>query len=159
MVLREPSEHLRVLQNGQCLRLNLTRCLPKNTIHGRKLSSTSTLARLIRTIELSNMGNLRRFLVLFAVVCTVTAGFAIRPAFAVVEININKANVEPLPVAITDFQATDDLGAKISGVVEADLKRSGLFAPINRAASLRKSPIRTRPHGFRTGLPSTLRHW
>ena len=59
---------------------------------------------------------------------------ATRPALAVVEIDINKANVEPLPIAITDFQSNDDIGAKVSGVVEADLKRSGLFAPVNRAA-------------------------
>jgi len=64
--------------------------------------------------------------------------FAARPAFAVVEIDINKANVEPLPIAITDFQSNDDLGAKVSGVVEADLKRSGLFAPVNRAAFIEK---------------------
>ncbi|MAY60644.1 MAG: Tol-Pal system beta propeller repeat protein TolB [Rhizobiales bacterium] len=64
--------------------------------------------------------------------------FAARPAFAVVEIDINKANVEPLPIAITDFQSNDDIGAKVSGVVEADLKRSGLFAPVNRAAFIEK---------------------
>jgi len=63
---------------------------------------------------------------------------AARPALAVVEIDINKANVEPLPIAITDFQSTDDLGAKVSGVVEADLKRSGLFAPVNRGAFIEK---------------------
>ncbi|WP_428977497.1 Tol-Pal system beta propeller repeat protein TolB [Pseudohoeflea suaedae] len=63
---------------------------------------------------------------------------AARPALAVVEIDINKANVEPLPIAITDFQSTDDLGAKVSSVVEADLKRSGLFAPVNRGAFIEK---------------------
>ena len=63
---------------------------------------------------------------------------AARPALAVVEIDIYKANVEPLPIAITDFQSTDDLGAKVSGVVEADLKRSGLFAPVNRGAFIEK---------------------
>jgi TolB protein len=68
----------------------------------------------------------------------VIVSLAARPAFAVVEIDINKANVEPLPIAITDFQANDDLGAKVSGVIEADLKRSGLFAPVNRAAFIEK---------------------
>jgi len=59
------------------------------------------------------------------------------PANAVVEININKGNVEPLPVAITDF-LQGELGQKISDVVAADLKRSGLFAPIDKGAFIEK---------------------
>ena len=60
------------------------------------------------------------------------------PARAVVEIDINKANVEPLPLAITDFVSNDDLGAQISAVIAADLKRSGLFAPIDKSAFIEK---------------------
>ena len=66
------------------------------------------------------------------------AGAFATPASAVVEININKGNVEPLPIAITDFVSADGIGAKIAAVVEADLKRSGLFAPVNRAAFIEK---------------------
>ncbi|MGF6173786.1 Tol-Pal system beta propeller repeat protein TolB [Ensifer sp. 4252] len=62
---------------------------------------------------------------------------AATPANAVVEININKGNVEPLPIAITDF-LQGELGKKISDVVAADLKRSGLFAPIDRGAFIEK---------------------
>ncbi|RUZ41777.1 Tol-Pal system protein TolB, partial [Mesorhizobium sp. M7A.F.Ca.CA.004.05.2.1] len=32
------------------------------------------------------------------------------PALALVELNVNKGNVEPLPIAITDFQGGDALG-------------------------------------------------
>lgn len=60
------------------------------------------------------------------------------PARALVEIDINKGNIEPLPVAITDFLSGTGIGAEISQVVEADLKRSGLFAPISRAAFIEK---------------------
>ncbi|WP_258045632.1 Tol-Pal system beta propeller repeat protein TolB [Mesorhizobium sp. NBSH29] len=60
------------------------------------------------------------------------------PARALVEIDVNKGNIEPLPIAITDFLAADDIGAKIAGVVAADLKRSGLFAPIDKAAFIEK---------------------
>jgi TolB protein len=60
------------------------------------------------------------------------------PAYAVVEVNINKGNVAPLPIAITDFLSNGDLGAQISGVVAADLQRSGLFAPINKQAFIEK---------------------
>ena len=55
-----------------------------------------------------------------------------------VEIDINKGNVEPLPIAITDFLAGGELGAQISQIVAADLKRSGLFAPIDKGAFIEK---------------------
>lgn len=56
------------------------------------------------------------------------------PANALVEIDINQGNIEPLPMAITDFLSEDGVGAQISGVIADDLRRSGLFAPINKAA-------------------------
>ncbi|WP_425277094.1 Tol-Pal system beta propeller repeat protein TolB [Fulvimarina pelagi] len=59
---------------------------------------------------------------------------AMGTAQARVTIDISGGNVEPLPIAITDFQSQDGIGAQISSVVEADLKRSGLFAPIDKAA-------------------------
>ncbi|MDA4847899.1 Tol-Pal system beta propeller repeat protein TolB [Hoeflea poritis] len=60
------------------------------------------------------------------------------PASALVEIDINQGNVEPLPMAVTDFVSEDDLGPKISGVIADDLRRSGLFAPIQKAAFIQK---------------------
>ena len=60
------------------------------------------------------------------------------PARALVEIDVNKGNVEPLPIAITDFLAGDALGTEIANVVAADLKRSGLFAPIDKGAFIEK---------------------
>ncbi|AYG61510.1 Tol-Pal system beta propeller repeat protein TolB [Rhizobium jaguaris] len=60
------------------------------------------------------------------------------PAYAVVEININKGNVQPMPIAITDLLSNDGLGAQVSGVIAADLQRSGLFAPINKQAFIEK---------------------
>ncbi|WP_425502217.1 Tol-Pal system beta propeller repeat protein TolB [Peteryoungia desertarenae] len=62
------------------------------------------------------------------------AGAFASPVKAAVEININRGNVQPLPIAITDFVSTDGIGAQISAVVEANLKRSGLFAPVSRGA-------------------------
>ncbi|WP_245451152.1 Tol-Pal system beta propeller repeat protein TolB [Borborobacter arsenicus] len=60
------------------------------------------------------------------------------PARALVEIDVNKGNVEPLPIAITDFLSGDAIGAEISSIVAADLKRSGLFAPIDKGAFIEK---------------------
>ncbi|MGH6858930.1 MAG: Tol-Pal system beta propeller repeat protein TolB [Phyllobacterium sp.] len=60
------------------------------------------------------------------------------PARAEVVIDITKGTVEPLPIAITDFLSGDQLGAQISGVIAADLERSGLFAPIDKGAFIEK---------------------
>jgi TolB protein len=59
-------------------------------------------------------------------------------ARAEVVVDVTKGNVEPLPIAITDFLSGDELGQKIAGVVAADLKRSGLFAPIDQGAFIEK---------------------
>jgi TolB protein len=59
-------------------------------------------------------------------------------ARAEVTIDIRKANVEPLPIAITDLQSGDALGAQVSQVITADLQRSGLFKPIDKAAFIQK---------------------
>ncbi|MGB7431103.1 MAG: Tol-Pal system beta propeller repeat protein TolB [Ahrensia sp.] len=56
------------------------------------------------------------------------------PSRALVEIDINKGNIEPLPIAITDFISSDDFGPRIAQVVADNLRRSGLFAPIDKGA-------------------------
>lgn len=74
---------------------------------------------------------------LFTVAAVVSA-VAVLPARAVVEVNINKGNVEPLPIALTDFLSGDQLGAEITSIIAADLERSGLFAPIDKKAFIEK---------------------
>ncbi|MDF1633678.1 Tol-Pal system beta propeller repeat protein TolB [Mycoplana sp. MJR14] len=73
---------------------------------------------------------------------------AATPAWALVEININKGNVEPLPIAVTDFVSGGDLGAKITDVIAADLKRSGLFAPVAKQAFIEKISNPDQPPRF-----------
>ncbi|WP_157016514.1 Tol-Pal system beta propeller repeat protein TolB [Mesorhizobium xinjiangense] len=76
-----------------------------------------------------------------ALAAAFVAGFAAvltGPAQALVEIDVNKGNIEPLPIAITDFLAADATGAEISEIVAADLRRSGLFAPIDKGAFIEK---------------------
>ncbi|MFD1704508.1 Tol-Pal system beta propeller repeat protein TolB [Methylopila henanensis] len=67
---------------------------------------------------------------------------ALAPAArAQVNIDINQGNVQPLPIAIPAFlgQGGDaELARNIASVVEADLKRSGLFAPIDHKAFIEK---------------------
>ena len=53
-------------------------------------------------------------------------------------VDITRGFVEPLPIAVTDFQADDPqdqrFGKDIASVVAADLERSGLFKPIAQGA-------------------------
>ena len=61
------------------------------------------------------------------------------PARALVEIDVNKGNIEPLPIAITDFLAERRASAPRSPAsIAADLQRSGLFAPIDKGAFIEK---------------------
>ena len=71
-------------------------------------------------------------LVLLALVSTVPL------AQARVEIDITKGNVEPLPIAIPEFLGDPELGKQISDVISNNLRRSGIFAPIDRAAFIEK---------------------
>lgn len=67
-----------------------------------------------------------------------TLAIAILPARAELKLDITKGVVEPMPIAITDFLSGDQLGANITGVIAADLERSGLFAPIDKGAFIEK---------------------
>ncbi|MET0295280.1 MAG: Tol-Pal system beta propeller repeat protein TolB, partial [Phenylobacterium sp.] len=61
---------------------------------------------------------------------TLTAAVAAPGAQAQgVQIDVNRANVQPLPIAIPVF-AGGQLGADISSVITGDLQRSGLFRPL-----------------------------
>lgn len=79
----------------------------------------------------------RTILLLGAVISGFSTAITL-PAHALVEIDVNKGNVEPLPIAITDFISSGGIGAEISDIVAADLKRSGLFAPIDKGAFIEK---------------------
>ena len=59
-------------------------------------------------------------------------------AQAEITITLDKGNFQPLPIAVSDFIGTD-LGPQISAVITNDLKRSGIFAPIDKAAFIEKT--------------------
>ena len=70
----------------------------------------------------------------------------------------------PLPIAIPNFvagtPADAEVGVGVSQVITNNLKRSGLFAPIDPAAFIERiSNIDTAPQFARTGRPSTPRRW
>lgn len=69
---------------------------------------------------------------------------AIAPNFAgaVTRIQINEGNFKPIPIALPDFlggaPTEDETARNITAVITADLKRSGLFAPIDPQAFTEK---------------------
>jgi len=75
---------------------------------------------------------------LAAALAAVALPAAMTPARAQLEIDVNKGTVEPLPIAVTDFLSGNALGAEITSIIAADLQRSGLFAPIDKAAFIEK---------------------
>jgi TolB protein len=72
-----------------------------------------------------------------ALVCAIAA-----PAGAVTEVDITQGNLRPIPIAIAPFQGggpeSEGLAEAVSGIVAADLERSGLFKPIDRAAFIER---------------------
>ena len=54
----------------------------------------------------------------------------VTPAFAQLRVDVTQGTVQPLPIAIPNFNG-DPSGAQIAGVVRADLERSGLFKPLD----------------------------
>ncbi|MBL4601517.1 MAG: Tol-Pal system protein TolB [Emcibacteraceae bacterium] len=77
------------------------------------------------------------------------------PAHAVIEIDITKGNVQPLPIALTSFVGSGDemtsagsvmeIGKQIARVVTADLERSGLFSAIDPRAFINSGNAATAP--------------
>ncbi|WP_244265730.1 Tol-Pal system beta propeller repeat protein TolB [Polycladidibacter hongkongensis] len=66
---------------------------------------------------------------------------AMPSAHALIEINITEGNVEPMPIALPAFAAqgtAPDMASKVSAVVEADLRRSGLLAPLDPASFIQQ---------------------
>ena len=72
-----------------------------------------------------------RFLIL-ALAAMMLAMAPVSPARAEIEINVNKGDIKPLPIAIPALAG--EHGADIAGVITSNLERSGLFAPIDPKA-------------------------
>jgi TolB protein len=64
------------------------------------------------------------------------------PAQAVLRVDVNEGNVQPIPIALPDFHAGSpadvEVARGISQIITGNLKRSGLFAPIDHAAFIEK---------------------
>jgi TolB protein len=69
---------------------------------------------------------------LFSIVLAVLGG----PADAALEITISGGGTGTQPIAVVPFSASAEFGTDLAAIVEADLGRSGLFAPLPRADML-----------------------
>ena len=73
----------------------------------------------------------------FSVLSPLVAAFVATPAEAQLQGTQTQGTIAPIPVAVPLFLGDDaKLAADISDVVEADLSRSGLFQPLDRASFL-----------------------
>ncbi len=76
-----------------------------------------------------------------------------QPANALIELDITQGAIEPLPIALPDFSGDGDLGANVTSVISADLKRSGLFLPLDPAGFIEKNPSVGAPPQFASWRP------
>lgn len=69
------------------------------------------------------------------------------PALAQIEIVVTGGNFTPLPIAIPDFASSDPaFGAEIAQIVRDNLRRSGLFVPLDPASlPVRVGDVSTEP--------------
>jgi len=75
------------------------------------------------------------------------------PGGASAVIDVTGARNAPIPVAITDLGGSS-LGPNISQIVTADLQRSGLFRPIDRAAFIQSGPSDSGMPNFENWKPT-----
>jgi TolB protein len=86
----------------------------------------------------------------FVLLAAFISAAGILPARAELRIDITRGNVEPLPVAVTDFFGKEPqaqaVGRDIARVVSADLERSGLFRAVDPRAFIQTpEALQTQP--------------
>lgn len=68
--------------------------------------------------------------VIMVAIMSAAALFLSLPASAALRVDVTQGNIQPLPIAIPDFNGSTE-GQSIAGVVRADLQRSGLFRSLD----------------------------
>ena len=79
------------------------------------------------------MTTLSKRTLLAAMAVLPTAAMFAGAARADIEVNVNRGDVQPLPIALPAFGG-GPVGADLAGVIGADLQRSGLFRPLDPAS-------------------------
>jgi TolB protein len=74
---------------------------------------------------------------MLALSCVFAVSLSAPPARAEIEVNVNRGDVQPLPIAVPAFGG-GQVGADIASVINANLQRSGLFRPLDPASFVEK---------------------
>jgi TolB protein len=85
----------------------------------------------------------RRMLALGAgVTAGAFAGWQPHNAFAQLRLDVTQGNIQPMPIALPDFVAGSpadlEVSRNVTGIITGNLRRSGLFAPIDPQAYIEK---------------------
>jgi TolB protein len=69
-------------------------------------------------------------------------GLAGRPAAAAVRLDITSSNTQPIPIALPDFTANGEAQTAhdVTDIIANNLRRSGLFKPVDPAAFIERNP-------------------
>src|SRR5215212_8606969 len=101
-----------------------------------------TQSPLIRPAAVSGRAGLHRRTLLTSTAALGASLLLPRGAAAQLRIDITSGTVQPLPVALPDFiggsGADGEVGRNVTQIITSNLRRSGLFAPIDPAAYLEK---------------------
>jgi TolB protein len=88
---------------------------------------------------------LARIGLLVGIMALIAAGAAVPSVGSVLHLDVTGGTIQPIPIAIPNFLAGGpdaQLGAEVAGVITNDLKRSGLFQPLD-PASFTEAPKNT----------------
>ncbi len=76
------------------------------------------------------------------------------PAAAQLRVNVEQGDLNPMPIAVADFQGLDaasaQVGVDIAGIIRANLDRSGVFRPLDPASFIRAESL---------GVPPAYADW
>jgi len=84
----------------------------------------------------------RRRLLTIGAGSALAAAAGIRSAHAVLKLDVTQGNIQPMPIALPDFAGGTgpdaEVARNVTGIITNNLRRSGLFAPIDPAAYIEK---------------------
>ena len=84
----------------------------------------------------------RRRLLTIGAGSALVAAAGVRPAEAVLKLDVTQGSVQPMPIALPDFAGgagpDAEVARNVTGIIASNLRRSGLFAPIDPAAYIEK---------------------
>lgn len=96
------------------------------------------------------MFHFARMLCFGALVAAFAAVLVVPQAFAQerLRVDITRGTVQPMAVAVTDFVSDSEIGRQMTEVITNNLKRSGLFAPVDPKAFIEKIANPDQPPRF-----------